>query len=331
MPTFDLPLSELRSYRPDVSEPPDFDVFWSRTLDEARSFELAADFRRDNAHSMKHVDVFDVSFCGFGGQVVAGWLLRPNACGDDLPCVISYVGYGGGRSLPIAHVWPCAAGFAHFVMDSRGQGASWSPGKTPDPHGDSAPHVPGFLTRGILRPDDYYYRRVITDAVRAIDAAKAHEGVDTNRIALAGASQGGGLAVAAAALAGASVSVLLSDVPFPCHFRRAVNITDKAPFAEIVTYLSCHPDQQSRVFETLSYFDACNFARRVRVDSFFSVGMMDQVCPPSTVFAAYNLIENVRKEIDVYEFNGHEGGGVHQKARWLRILAEYLAESSASQ
>lgn len=328
MPLFDLPLDQLRAYRPDLDEPADFDLFWARTLEEARNSDLQAQFRRDEVHSLKHVDVFDVRFCGFGGQAVAGWLLRPRDDHARVPCIVSYVGYGGGRSLPIAHVWPCAAGFAHFVMDSRGQGATWSPGATPDDFAAGTPHVPGFVTRGILDRDDYYYRRLITDAVRAIDAAKAHDGTDANRIALVGSSQGGGLALAAAALAGNAASVLLANVPFPCHFRRAVDITDSEPFAEIVRYLSCHPDRKMRVFETLSYFDGCHFSRRVKVDSFFSVGLMDQTCPPSTVFAAFNQIVGVRKEIDVYEFNGHEGGGVHQLTRWLKVLAEYFSEDS---
>lgn len=328
MPIFDMPLSELRTYRPEVPEPSDFDAFWSHTLEEARSFELNPEFRHDLSHSLKLVDVFDVSFRGFGGQSVAGWLLLPAGVNTKIPCVVSYVGYGGGRSLPITHVWPCVAGYAHFVMDSRGQGACWSPGSTPDEFAAGAPHVPGFVTRGILNPNEYYYRRLITDAIRAVDVMTMHEHILPSRIALAGASQGGGLALAAAALAGDSVSVLLSAVPFPCHFRRAVEITDKAPFNEIVTFLSCHPHHQARVFETLSYFDGCNFARRVRVESHFSVGLMDQVCPPSTVFAAYNQIEDPRKNIDVYEFNGHEGGGVHQTTRWLRILSNCFQEAS---
>ena len=57
-------------------------------------------------------------------------------------------------------------------MDTRGQGSAWSKGDTPDPESDGGnPQYPGFMTRGVLDPKTYYYRRVFTDAVRAVEAA----------------------------------------------------------------------------------------------------------------------------------------------------------------
>ena len=44
MPIFDLPLDELRQYKPDRHKPPDFDQFWAGTLAEARSHPLNARF-----------------------------------------------------------------------------------------------------------------------------------------------------------------------------------------------------------------------------------------------------------------------------------------------
>ena len=45
MVQYDLPLDELRGYRPDRNEPADFDAFWSRTLGEARARSSPAEFR----------------------------------------------------------------------------------------------------------------------------------------------------------------------------------------------------------------------------------------------------------------------------------------------
>ena len=89
-----------------------------------------------------------------------------------------------------------SAGYAHFVMDTRGQGSAWSKGDTPDPESDGGnPQYPGFMTRGVLDPKTYYYRRVFTDAVRAVEAAMGHEWVDEMRVAVTGGSQGGGIAL----------------------------------------------------------------------------------------------------------------------------------------
>src|SRR6185369_15485376 len=98
---------------------------------------------------------------------------------------------------------------------------------------------PGFLTRGILKKETYYYRRVFTDAVRAIEAARSHEAVDPQRIAVAGGSQGGGIALAAAGLV-PDIRLALPDVPFLCHFQKAVSMVDSYPYSEIRDFLKRH-------------------------------------------------------------------------------------------
>lgn len=318
----DLPLDELRKYQAPPSEPHDFDEFWRNTLAEADQHPLNARFEPLVGSPYKLVDVYDVSFSGWAGQAVRGWLIEPAGTTQRRPTVVSYVGYGGGRSLPIEHLAPPVAGFAHLVMDTRGQGASWSPGDTPDEAG-SGPQYPGFMTRGIETPQTYYYRRVFTDAVRAVEAACAHPHVDAGRIAVSGASQGGGIALAVAGLRPDLVRALVADVPFLCHYRRAVEITDSMPYAEITSYLRCHRERVGQVFATLAYFDGVNFAPRISARTLFSAGLMDLNCPPSTVFAAYNRIR-AEKDIRVYEFNEHEGGGPLQAVERLRFLDQHL-------
>lgn len=323
MPLFDFPLDKLRTYRPEVPEPADFDDFWRRTLADARSHPLDATFERLDDPAYRLTDVFDVTFRGFGGQPIKAWLLLPAGASTPRPCLITFVGYGGGRGLPVEHLAPAAAGFAHFVMDTRGQGSSWAPGDTFDDAG-AGPQHPGFMTRGIESPETYYYRRVFTDAVRAVEAAAAHPQIDAARLAVNGASQGGGIAIAAAALAPDRVRLLLADVPFLCHFRRATELIDKLPYAEIANYLKVHRGRVAQVFATLAYFDGVNFAARVRAASLFSVGLMDMVCPPSTIFAAYNRI-TAEKDIRIYDYNEHEGGGPYQLLERLRFAAQRLA------
>ncbi len=173
MAFFDLPLNELKIYCPEREEPADFDSFWKSTLDEARTFPLNATFEKID-YGLIAQETFDVTFNGFGGQPVKGWLILPKQRNGKLPCVVEYIGYGGGRSFPTDWLLWASAGYAHFVMDTRGQGSSWSSGDTPDLYADGGnAHYPGSMTKGILDPKHYYYRRVFTDAVRAIDAARS--------------------------------------------------------------------------------------------------------------------------------------------------------------
>ena len=316
---FDLPLEQLRTYLPARAEPEDFDSFWEKTLSEARGFPLNAVFR-SNPTDLKLVEVYDVTFNGFGGQPIKGWFLLPRDHADRLRCIVEYIGYGGGRGDPLDWLlWP-NLGYAVFVMDIRGQGSTWRIGVTPDIEMEPGnPQVPGFMTRGILKPQTYYYRRLYTDAVRAVEAARAHPAVDAKRVVASGASQGGGLTLAVAGLI-PDLEAALPDVPFLCHFRRATEIVDTYPYQEISSYCQRHRDHIEEVFRTLSYFDGVNFVVRSSAPALFSVGLMDEICPPSAVFAAYNHYRG-KKRINVWPYNHHEGGETFQVLEKIKFLA----------
>jgi cephalosporin-C deacetylase len=318
MAFFDLPLDQLQTYLPDRMEPPDFDAFWAETLVSAREHPLDAHFDAVD-FDLKLLDTYDMTFNGYGGQPVKGWLILPAQRSGPLPGVVEFIGYGGGRGFPTQWLRFACAGYAHLVMDTRGQGSAWLHGDTPDPEPDgSNPHLPGFMTRGILDPCSYYYRRVFTDAVRAVETARSHPAIDPNRIAVTGGSQGGGIALAVAGL-DPFVQMCMPNVPFLCHYRHATHITDAYPYGEISHYLRTHRDKIDTVFNTLSYFDGVNFAARAQASALFSAGLMDDVCPPSTVFAAYNHYAGP-KQMRVYEYNQHDGGGIHQDIEQIRFL-----------
>ena len=318
MAYYDYPLDQLRAYQPALTAQTDFDRFWQATLDENRAFPLDARFTAVD-YGLRTVEAFDVTFNGFHGQPVKGWFIKPRGVTGKLPTVVEFLGYGSGRSFPTERLaYPCA-GFAYFVMDTRGQGYGGHHGDTPDfVDGGMDPQFPGTMTRGVLDPQTYFYRRVFSDAVRAVEAARSHPAVDGNRLAITGASQGGGITLAVAGLE-PTIAAALPEVPFLCHFRRATQVIDTAPYNEIVLYLKSHRDQVDTVFKTLSYFDGMNFAARARAKALFSVGLRDDICPPSTVFAAYNHYAG-EKQIKIYEFNQHEGGGPHHLVEKIKFL-----------
>jgi cephalosporin-C deacetylase len=321
MPTADFRPDQVRGYAPERAEPADLDAFWASTLTEAAALPLAASFT-PVATGLRLISVFDVSFAGYGGSEVRGWLHLPAAHDGPLPCVVQYVGYGGGRGLAHENLLWAAAGYAHLIMDTRGQGSGWSVGHTGDPDPGSPAH-PGFMTRGILDPAAYYYRRLFVDAVRAVDVAAGHPAVAPDQIFVTGRSQGGGLAIAVAGLRG-NLAGAMPDVPFLSAFPRALEVAERGPYLEIVNYLKVHRDQVDAAMRTLAYFDAAALSRRATAPALFSVALRDAICPPSTVYAAYNNYAGP-KDIREYAYNDHEGGEAFQQEEQLRWAAARLA------
>lgn len=318
MPFFDLPLPQLQQYKPERTEPADFDAFWAATLAAVRAHPLAATFTPYDG-GFHTVEAFDVTYAGYGGQPIKAWLMLPRHRTGPLPAVVEFIGYGGGRGLPYDWLSWSSLGYAHLIMDTRGQGSAWLRGDTPDPEPEGGnPQFAGVMTRGVLSPQTYYYRRVFSDAVRAVEAARAHSAIDPARVAVTGGSQGGGIALAAAGLAADLVAVM-PEVPFLCHYRHATQIVGTFPYTEISRYLQVHRSKVETVFNTLSYFDGVNFAARATAPALFSVGLMDEICPPSTVYAAYNHYAGP-KDMVVWEYNLHDGGGSDQLARKARFL-----------
>ncbi|MET7343535.1 acetylxylan esterase [Streptomyces sp. NPDC087866] len=323
MPLTDLSLDECRDYLPPLPVPADFDAFWSRTLDEARSAASGKPVFAEVEAGLTQVRTYDVTVPGFAGQPVRGWLRMPAGAAGPLGCVVEFLGYGRGRGLAHENLLWASAGYAHLLMDTRGQGWSAAGGATADPDGGASGVVPGFLTRGIESPETSYYRRLFTDAVRCVDAVREHPEIDPDRIVVTGVSQGGGIALAVAGLVPGLAGVM-PDVPFLCNVRRGAEIAGRPPYTEIAEYLKLHRDRTESVFATLVYFDAALHATRATAPALFSIAMMDDICPPSTCFTAYNGYAGP-KDVRVYPFNGHEGGAEYQQREQLAWVASLFA------
>jgi cephalosporin-C deacetylase len=197
----------------------DFDTFWASTLCTLEEHPLDARFE---PAWMRVIEVYDVSFTGFQGRRVRAWLALPRGVTDPLPCVVEFPGYGQGRGLAHECLLYAAAGYAHLLMEVRDQIGGLTV---------------GYLTRGILDPSTYFYRGVIADAVRAVQAVRNHPSVDASRVAVTGESQGGGLALAVAGLV-PDIAAAVADVPFLCDFRTGAELATAGPYPELAAYLA---------------------------------------------------------------------------------------------
>jgi cephalosporin-C deacetylase len=319
MGSIDWPYEKLVDYKPELTKKEDFETFWEQNLLVSRGVDLNAEFS-ELEDSLPGARVYDVAFDGADGLRVRGWYLTPRTVQKPLPAVVHFIGYTGGRDYPHAHAAHVLNGFCAFIMDSRGMGGNTGL-RLDTSHGSQS----GFITHGILHRDEYFYRQFYLDTVRAVEVVAARDEVDEARIAAIGGSQGGALTIACAALSD-KVAAMAPDVPWLSHFKRSVDIA-VGPYEEITNFLKRFPQHIDQAFDTLTYFDNMNLINRTQVKhAYYSVGLWDQICPPSTVYASYNhLPAAVEKSIEIYPYNGHEGGGNLHQQRKLKWLRETLA------
>ena len=321
----DKPLSELKNYQPPLTKANDFDTFWKETIEQSDAQPLNATIE-EYPFPSDRVTVYNVRYDGFGENTrIAGWYLQPRegyrlTKNGKTPTIVFYHGYSGSKELPIRYMSWALEGYNVLAIDTRGQN-----GDTPDNNNYLSGSAIGHMTKGILDPQTYYYRYVYMDCVRAIDFVR--ERPETGPIIVTGGSQGGGLSIAAAALArDKGIVATMPDVPYLSHFERAIEMFTDGPYIELINFWKKHPYDVEQSYHTLSYFDGMNLATRITCPVLLSVGLLDTICPPSTGFAVYNhLTAASDKTIKVYPFNGHEGGGeFHEIEKWsfVRTILE---------
>jgi cephalosporin-C deacetylase len=261
------------------------------------------------------LECFAVRFDGFKGGRLAGWYVRPEG-GGHFPGICIYHGYSRRGHRPLELIPYATLGMSVLSMDCRGQN-----GQSQDAAIYPEGHSTGWTTAGIRDPWTYYYRYVYADAVRALELLAGREEVDATRLAVGGASQGGGLALAASALS-RRVKLALPDIPFLCDYRRAIQIAPHGPYAEIANFLRAFPNLYDQTLRTLGYFDCLNLAPWISCRTVISNGLWDETCPPSTIFAVFNHL-TAEKQMEIYHFERHEVAYDHQELK-MRLLAEVL-------
>jgi cephalosporin-C deacetylase len=314
MPSIDMPLDQMRQYKPTLYRESDFEEFWDKTVDQAVAQPLNNELIPFDL-PMKNLQCYAVRFDGFEGGRLAGWYIRPTTRGR-FPGVCCYHGYSGRGWRPLDLIHIAAQGVCVLSMDCRGQN-----GQSQDVTIVSEGFAPGWMTKGIRDPRQYYFRYVYADAVRALELLAHREEVDATRLAITGGSQGGALTLAVAALSDRPI-LALPDIPFLCDFRRAVQITPAGPYPEIATFLKAFPQLYEQAMRTLSYCDCMNLAPWIKCRTVISNCLWDDICPPSTVFAAYNHIA-AEKQMEIYPFHKHEVPYDHNETKF-RVMMETL-------
>lgn len=316
MNTIENKIGDLHIYQPDrTKERHEIDEFWKRQLDRFSERYLSVK-RRPEPTYMTGVRVYEVTYCGLDETPLFAWYLTPETKKDEShPCIVMYQGYTNGRGFPERYAQWVLMGYSVLAVDARGQA-----GQTGNLLGSEHGMTKGWVTQGIQDKENSYYMALIADSLKAIEAAAAQPETDASRIAVYGGSQGGGLAMAAAALSPIPCCAV-ADIPNMCHMDLGLQ-ESVGSLSEIAEYANLHPERLPLILDNLSYFDNMNLAHRIKIPIMVSVGLKDEVCLPRTIFAAYNRIES-EKEIRVYPFLSHRVTETQQR-EGATFLSLYL-------
>ncbi len=304
MPAFEMSLEKLREYKGCSPLPSDFNEYWHKAM--AENEETGLNYTLTPAcFKAKGTECYDLWFNGVGGARIHCKFLKPSGITEKIPAIAVFHGYmhnAGEWFLRLPYV---LEGMAVIVMDCRGQG-----GLSEDVYKGSGPTVFGHIVRGVTdeNPQNLYYRNVYLDAVKTVKILMSMNYIDSERIAVTGRSQGGALALAAAALV-PQIKLCAPQYPFLCDFKRVVEMDlNQAAYEGLYYYFKkCDPRHlnEQEFFNRLGYIDIQNHTPNVKANVLWQTGLMDHLCPPSTQFAAYNKLIS-EKEMLLYPEHDHE-------------------------
>jgi cephalosporin-C deacetylase len=303
MPILDMPLAELRTYSGLNPRPDDFDEFWDSGLDEMRELSTAHEME-PSEFQVPYARCDHLYFRGVGGAKVHAKLLRPSGGNEPGPAVVMFHGYSGDSGEWNDKLAYVAMGFTVAALDCRGQA-----GLSQDVGGVRGTTHHGHIIRGLDdSPRNLLYRSIFLDTAQLARIVMSLDSVDENRVAATGGSQGGGLTLACAALE-PKIARAAPTFPFLTDYRRVWEMDlAKRAYQELSTFFRHHDplhEREEETFTRLGYIDVQHLAPRIRASVLMGLGLMDDVCPPSSQFAAFNKITS-KKDMLIYPDFGHE-------------------------
>jgi len=300
----DMPLDKLKQYAGRNPKPDDHEAYWNAALEEQQNTDPEVSLE-PVSFPCTFAQCFHMWFTGVGGARIYAKFIRPKNITKPGPAVLCFHGYSGSSASWSSYLNLAAQGICVAAMDCRGQG-----GKSMDVGNVVGNTLHGHIIRGVDgAPDDLLYRQIFLDTAQLFRVVSEMEEVDAARIGAVGGSQGGGLALACAAL-NPTLNRVSASCPFLCDYQRVWEMDlAKDAYLEIEEYFRHFDPRHQReeaFFTRLGYIDVQHLAPRIRGKVLMHTGLMDTVCPPSTQFAAYNKI-TAPKQHYLYPDFRHEG------------------------
>ncbi|WP_373798902.1 acetylxylan esterase [Bacteroides heparinolyticus] len=288
--------------RPYTQIPADFGDFWNKNKAELAKLPLIYTKELVKEYCTDQMDCYLVRLqVNERGQAIYGYLFYPKHA-KEASCPVVLCPPGAGIKTikePLRHKYYAEHGCIRFEIEIHGLNPKMPTEDFKDISNAFNGKENGYLNNGLDNRDNYYMKRVYMACIRSIDLLVSLPEWDGRNVVVQGGSQGGALALVAAGLDPRVTACIanhpaLSDMAgymagraggYPHFFRVAGMDT---------------PDK----LNTMAYYDVVNFARSIKVPTRMTWGYNDDVCPPTTSYAVYNVLQ-CPKEALITPINEH--------------------------
>lgn len=280
-----------------VENPTDFDAFWQSAKEELARVPMDAKMTLMPERCTEKTNVYQVNLQNFRvGARLYGILCVPKKEGK-YPALLQVPGagvrpYGGDIAT-------ADKGIITFQIGIHGVPVDMNPSVYTDM---GAGLLAGYWNYNMDDRDRFYYKRVYLGCIRANDFLTSLPQFDGSNLAVVGGSQGGALSIITTAL---DPRVKSLGVFYPALSDVTGYLFDRAGgWPHYFDKTNRAWNEKKDKISTLSFYDVVNFARRVKVPGYYSWGYNDETCPPTSMYAAYNVI-SAPKELYLALDTGH--------------------------
>lgn len=283
--------------QPSTIMPGDFEAFWQQAIADARKTDLDPTKRLLPERCTKDVNVYEVSFNNARwGSRTYGILSVPVKEGK-YPALLRVPGagvrpYGGD-------IYTASQGAVTLEIGIHGVPVTMEQ-KVYTNLNEGA--LNGYWEFGMDNRDKSYYKHVIVGCIRALDYIEQYTPWNGKECGVTGSSQGGFLSLVTAGL----------DKRITCYAPVHAALCDHTASLKGVAcgwphyfYWNKGKGMEKQI-ECSRYYDGVNFARLIngQQKGWFSFGYCDDVVPPTTAWATYNIVKGP-KEISPYQMTWH--------------------------
>ena len=301
-------LVEPEKLKAGQEEPEDFDAFWKSQRERLNKVPMKVKLTEIKNHKFKGYKLYDVQVTCAGDMPMSGYLTVPEgAKPKSLPAYVTYQGAGVSSS------WTAVARGA-IAMNINAHGI---PNGNPREYyvNLSRTSLKGYWHRNMNDREKIYFNGMYLRVMRSLDFMKSRPEWDGKNLIVSGSSQGGGQAIAAAAL-DPQVSLCVAGVA--ALSDHAGSLAERQPgwprFYDARGKRKVDPE----VVKATAYYDNVFFARRIKCETWLTTGLFDRTCSPAGVYVVYNNLASAKKDLDVFPAGGHGGAPTrkgYQRAR----------------